>query len=91
MSYFVGQLVGGALAIAVLSILLRLIYRKFLAGNQLVFATVVSAVAVATFLYAFGSADGGTPKFGAGLVQYGIGGVIVAIFWLFRVRKRGGK
>ena len=87
-SYSVGQFVGGVVGIALLSLLLRLIFRRFLDGNALIIATVFSAVAVATFLYAFGSADGGPPNFGGGFAQYGIGGVIVLILWLLKARGR---
>ena len=83
MSYGIGQFVGGVLAIAVLSGLVRLVLRRFFAGNNLIVITVAVAVVVATFLYAFGKADGGEPKFGAGLVQYGFGGVVVLVGWLF--------
>jgi len=87
-SFFVGQLVGSVIAIGVLSALLRLILKRFLVGTQLVLVTVLSAVAIATFVYAFGAADGGEPKFGASLTQYGVGGVIVMIVW-FLAQKRG--
>ncbi|MGB3469720.1 MAG: hypothetical protein WBA51_02735 [Erythrobacter sp.] len=90
MSFFFGQLVGSVIAIGVLSAILRLVLKRFLVSTQLVLATVLSAVAIATFLYAFGSADGGEPKFGESLTQYGIGGVVVIIVWLF-AQKRGAK
>ena len=90
MSFFVGQIVGSVIAIGVLSAILRLVLKRFLEGTQLILTTVLSAVAIGTFLYAFGSADGGAPNYGASLAQYGIGGVVVLIFWLF-LQKRGEK
>ena len=91
--YGFGQFIGGVLGIALLSFILKFAFRRFLSGTQLVLATVASAVAVAVFLYAFGAADGGAPRFGAGIAQYGIGGVVAALVWLFlnsrKARKNG--
>ncbi len=89
MIFFVGQLVGAVIAVGVMSALLRLILKRFLDGSQLVLATVLSAVAIATFLFAFGSANGGEPQFGASLTEYGVGGVIVMIVWLIFQNRRG--
>jgi hypothetical protein len=84
--YTVGTFVGGVLGIALLCLLLRLVFRRFLDGNVLIVVTVFSAVALATFLFAFGSADGGPPNFGGSFAQYGIGGVIVLVLWLVKAR-----
>lgn len=87
-SYGIGQFIGGVLGIAFFSFLLRFVFIKFFQGPQLVLATVCSAVAIGTFLYAFGNANGGPPQFGAGFSQYGVGGVIVGIVWLLTMRGR---
>ncbi|MEM8725708.1 MAG: hypothetical protein AAGE86_09330 [Pseudomonadota bacterium] len=89
MSYGIGQFVGAIFGIALLCLLLRFVFKRFLEGTQLILTTVACAVAVATFAYAFGSADGGEPQFGAAFAQYGIGGAIVLLLWL--VRERGRK
>ena len=90
MSFFVGQIVGSVVAIGVLSAVLRFVLKRFLKGTQLILTTVLSSVAIGSFLYAFGSADGGAPNYGASLTQYGIGGVVVLIIWLI-VQKRGNQ
>ena len=86
--YGIGQFVGGAVGVLILTLLLRLVFKRFVSGTNLILASVGSAVALATFLYAFGRADGGPPRFGEGFAQYGIGGVLILIFWLWRDKRR---
>lgn len=87
-SYSIGQFVGSIMGVALLTMCFKFILRRVLGGTQLILAAVGSSVATATFLYAFGSANGGPPEFGEGFAQYGIGGVIVMLIWLLAVRGR---
>ena len=89
MNYSLGQFIGGIFAIAILCVVFRVILKRFLVGNQLILTSVACSVALATFLYAFGAADGGAPKFGAAFAQYGFGGVVVLIAWLVKSRAAG--
>jgi hypothetical protein len=93
MSYFIGQLLGGIVAIGVLSFIFLLILQRFLNGSIVVLASTGCAFLVAVSLYAYGSADGGPPKFGAGISQYGLGAVVVLFVLLFlnsRKKKNNG-
>ena len=85
-----GQIIGSVLAIMVLSAIWQLLFRRFLSDYAKAGASVVAAVVTATILYGFGSADGGSPNFTAGLLPYGIAGVIVFGLWsigIARTRK----
>jgi hypothetical protein len=90
-AYSIGQFFGSIFAIAILCLLLRLLFKRFLQGNMLIVVTVFSAVALATFLTAFGSADGGPPDFGSGFARHGFGGVVVLVIWLFRAQAKAGR
>jgi hypothetical protein len=84
-----GQLIGSTIAIVVLSLLWRLLLRKFLQSYKLVAGSIGAAFVTAVVLYAFGSADGGEPKWTAGILPYGIGSIIVLGMWIWRIRSTG--
>ena len=68
-----------------ISSLWQLLMKRFFTDHKKAAASVGAAVVTATILYGFGSADGGEPDFTAGLVPYGIAGVIVFVLWCLGV------
>jgi hypothetical protein len=72
---------GGTIAMAVLTGLVSLFTRRFQVGTPYRLTTVGFAYAIAVVLYAFGSADGGPINWTAGIIPYGIGALIVLVLW----------
>lgn len=83
-----GQIVGGILIITLLSGLLARLLRARTTERAAIFIAVPVVVVLAIVLYAFGSADGGPPRWRAGILPYSIGGIAALAVLLFRARPK---
>ncbi|MGV3554102.1 MAG: hypothetical protein ACO1OD_02490 [Croceibacterium sp.] len=84
-----GELIGGVIGMALVTIIIRLLTKRFMSGYKLAIVTVAIAYVVSCILMAFGSADGGPPQWTAGVLPYGIGGLVVLAVWIWKIRQEG--
>ena len=82
-------LIGACIAILLLALLWRILFKRFFAGVQLVLASVAAAYFTACILYALGSADGGPINWLVGLVPYGVAALIIFGVWMWRLKTVG--
>lgn len=87
MASFIGQAVGGILAIYLLSLLVEWALIKRVMDDSVVgcWVSVGVAYALAVLIYGFGNADGGPWNPGRGFYVYAIGAVVVGVL---RSRRR---
>jgi hypothetical protein len=76
--YWIGIIVGGLIITFIVSRLLTLVFRRWLANPKALVAANLATLVIATVIGGFGLADGGAPKFVLAFAQY----TIPVLIWL---------